>query len=71
MVIIVTWMENFGWDVDEEAQKLIQDASKYLVQAIDAMKPDGVPTESWKTLFRNIPSEIDFQEFKAMWARNP
>lgn len=35
------------------------------------MKPDGVPTENWGTLFRNIPSKIDFQEFKAMWAWNP
>lgn len=58
-------------DVDEEAQKLVQAASKYLVQAISAMKPDSVPIENWGTLFRNIPSIIDFQEFKAMWAWNP
>lgn len=35
------------------------------------MKPDSVPIENWGTLFRNIPSIIDFQEFKAMWAWNP
>lgn len=33
---------------------------KYLVQAINAMKPDGVLTENRGTLFRNIPSENRF-----------
>lgn len=46
--------------MDEGTQKRVQAISKYLIQAINAMKTGDVPKESWRTLFRNMPNEIDF-----------